>query len=95
LLFDLVSLFNDHVLSGDVGIGGLEPHNRVELLVVILFMQIHAVREHLLNITDFYWHVRTQHTAVNLDAGRVRVIKRPNEKVLHYVVEAAARLKVQ
>jgi len=95
LLLDLVSLLNDHILASDIRVSGLEPYDWVELLVVVLFMQIHSVRKHLLNVADFYWHVRTQHTAVYLNASRVRVIKRPNKKVLNYVVEAAAGLKVK
>lgn len=62
--------------------------------MIVLFMEVHSVWKHFFNITDFDWHVRTQHTTVYLNTGRVRVIKRPNKKVLHYVVEAAAGLKV-
>lgn len=57
-------------------------------------MKVDAVWKHFFNITNFNWHVGTQHTAVYLDPGWISVIKRPNKEVLHYVVEAAAGLEV-
>jgi hypothetical protein len=50
----------------------------VELLVIVLFVKIKTVRQHLFNIADLDGHVGTEHATINFNSCRVDIVKRPN-----------------
>ena len=59
----------------------------MELLVVVLFVQVHAVGEHFLDVADFDWHVRRQVRTVNVDTPWVDVAETPDPQVLKVELE--------
>ena len=67
----------------------MEPHS------VVFLVQVHSVRQHFLNVTDLNRHLGRQETAVNFDASRIDVVKRPYPKVLYQVMHVAACAPMQ
>ena len=50
--FDLLLLVFKQVLFLDVDVCLLEPCNSLELSVIVFLMEVHAMREHLLEVTN-------------------------------------------
>ena len=61
----------------------------MELLVAILLMQVHAVRQHLLNVSNLDRHVDGEVRAVHINAPRVNIVEAPDPQMLHKEVKAA------
>lgn len=61
----------------------------MELLIVVLLVQIHSIREHLLNITDLDSHIWRQMRTVDIDATRIDIIETPYPNVPHMVMEGS------
>jgi len=67
----------------------------VEALRVVLLVKVHAVREHLFEITNLDWHVRRQLLAVNFESRRVNIVEGPDPKVFDEVMELGTGLEVK
>jgi hypothetical protein len=78
LLFNFLSLFDDHVSSADVRVGLLEADNRVELHCIVLLVQVHAVGKHLFNISNFDRQVRSEVLAVNFNTTGIHIKVTPH-----------------
>ena len=57
LLVDLIRLLDNQVTATDILIRDSKADDRMELLMSVLLVQVHAVREHFLNISNLDGHV--------------------------------------
>ena len=81
LLLDLISLFDNEIAAADILIRNAKRDDGVEFLTVILLVEVHAVGQHLFNVTNLDRHVGSEHRAVNIDATWVVIIEAPDPKV--------------
>ena len=79
LLFpDEFGLFEDGVPSLDVGVGFSQPNNSHLPPPLKVLVQKYAGRQSHFDVADFYWHVRRQFRAINLNSGQVFIIVAPD-----------------
>ena len=67
----------------------------MEPLIVVLLVQVHAVWEHLFDISDLDRHVGRKVRTINVDTSRVDIIEAPDPEVALMEVELATSLEVQ
>ena len=67
----------------------------MELLVVVLLVQVHAIGQHFLDVAHFDRHIRGQMRTVHIETARVDIIEAPHPKVLDVVFEIASSHKMQ
>lgn len=92
---DEVGLLENCVLPLDVAVCLLQLHNGVEPSPLEVLVQEHAVRQHLLDVSDLDRHQGRQIRAVNLDHSRVALIEAPDQDSRGDVVELSSSLEVQ
>ena len=67
----------------------------MELLAIVLLVEVHAVGQHLLHVSNLDRHVGREHGTVDIDATRVDVIEAPHPYVTLMEVKVAASLEVK
>ena len=92
---NLFLLVFEQVLSLDIDICLLESCNCLELCVTILLVEIHAVWEHLLEITNSEWVPRGEQGAVNFESCWVSIVEAPDPDVVDEEAEVSACLEVE
>ena len=95
MCFNLLLLVFKQILFLDVDISLLEPCNSLELGVIVFLMEVHAVREHLLEITDPDGIPRGQQGAVDFESRRVSIVEAPDPDVIDEEAEVSACLEVK
>ena len=58
VVFDFIFLLVKLYFALSVLVGRSQFDNRLELLTVVLFVEVDAIGEHFLDISNFDWHVR-------------------------------------
>jgi len=92
---DLFLLVLERVLPVDVDICLLESCNSLELCVTVLLVKVHAMGEHLLEITDPEWVPRGKQGAVNFESRWVRIVEAPDPDVVDEEAEVSTCLEVE
>lgn len=95
LIFNFLSLFDNHISSTDIGVSLLQADYRVEFHSIILLVQVHAVGEHLLHISNFDGQIGGQVLAVYFNAAGVGVQVTPHPHLLDQIMECATSLEMQ
>ena len=67
----------------------------MELLILMLLVQVHAIWEHFLDITHFNRHIHAQVRTVNVDPPRIDIIEAPDPHVRDMMSEVATRHEMQ
>ena len=92
---NLFLLVLEQVLSLDIDICLLESCNCLELCVTILLVEIHAMWEHLLEITNSEWVPRGEQGAVNFESCWVSIVEAPDPDVVDEEAEVSTCLEVE
>ena len=93
--FDLVLLVFEEILLLDVDISLSQPCDGMELLTVILLVEVHAMREHLLKVTNPNWIPGTKQAAVNFKSCGVGIVEAPDPYMVHEELEVSTSLEVE
>ena len=95
LVLDLFCLLHNHILALNIDVGALQLDDRRELLMIVHFVEIHTIRQHLLNISDLDGVARGQVLAVNLDSSWVGIVVAPDIELLGNEQKVCSSLPVK